>query len=209
MKEEQEIGRAVPRSSPLNSQAGTGKGELAAFIADWLVTEVGECSLAVPVPPREPADPWGQPDVVGLRPGSLGEGGRSESVAVKIAPSCADLSSALGQAGSFKLCCNRVYLVIRHDFGPAVVERCTAVCSAFGIGVIAFRELENVPVVGLRARAVSEEPDPFFPNEWLDWLELLQSTVFDQTQRFAPGRQTRHSVASMFGQEGEEPSRRG
>lgn len=141
--------------------------KLARLLARWLMTELRECSLAVPVPPCR-ADLWGKPDVIGLRFVSNPADATAETVAVRIARSSADLPAAFGQACSFKLCCHRVYLAIQKEFGSTEVVRCTAVCTRFRIGLIAVCGAGgDVPMIGLAARAAADEPDPVWANPWV------------------------------------------
>jgi hypothetical protein len=152
-----------------------GRGRVSKLLADWLVMTLGECSVAMPMPPWAGTDVWSAPDVVGLRLASSAEDAAYEVVAVKIAYSAGDVPTALAQACSFKLCCHRVYLAMREDFDASQTERAGAVCLACRIGLIVFGRMDGkLPVFGLRVRAAAEEPGPFSSNPWIGILRSVR-----------------------------------
>lgn len=142
--------------------------------ADWIKNELEECTKAIPLGGNAFKDKWGTPDVIGIR------GPKSSDIVkfpieivsaeIKLDPNA--LITAFGQACSYKLFSHRSYLVIPEDSSEADVARLDALCRIFGIGLILFKPGEDLkPYFQIRVRAARHEPDMFYVNKNMKFVE--------------------------------------
>jgi len=141
--------------------------------ADWLVEELDECTVAVPVGGALFKDKWGTPDVMGTK-----EPRKSDIikfpiqiVSAEIKTDTSGLITAFGQACAYKLFSHKSYLVIPKDSGETDLARMDSLCLLHGIGLIHFdRENAEDPDFGIRHRAARHEPDLFYTNNYVKIL---------------------------------------
>ncbi|MFP3158657.1 MAG: hypothetical protein RXR65_02645 [Hydrogenobaculum sp.] len=96
-----------------------------------------------------------------------------EIVSAEIKTDTNNLVTAFGQACAYKLFSHKVYLVIPKK-AEKDVARIESLCLRFGIGLILFdRENPENPKFEIRTRAIKQEPDYFYVNEYLGNKEEL------------------------------------
>ncbi len=142
--------------------------------AEWLETDVEECTRAIPLGGSVFKDKWGTPDVIGKK-----EPGRSdiikaptEIVTAEIKTDTAQLITAFGQACAYRLFSHRTYLVVPQQASSEELSRLDALCGMCGIGLILFDALNPAdPRFGIRVRAAKHEPDHFYMNRCLKVIE--------------------------------------
>jgi len=142
--------------------------------ADWLVNELEECTKAIGLGGNIFRDKWGTPDVVGIR-----ESKRSdiiqfptEIVSGEIKIDSNGLITAFGQACAYKIFSHKSYIVVPTDSQIEDITRLDTLSRQFGIGLILFdaTNVEN-PNFEIRVRALKHEPDMFFVNKNLKFIE--------------------------------------
>ena len=146
--------------------------------SDWLVTELEECTKAIPLGGNVFKDKWGTPDVIGIR-----ESKRSdiiefptEIVSVEIKTDSNGLITAFGQACAYKIFSHKSYIVVPKQSQYEDITRLDTLCRLFGIGLILFNNSDTEsPDFEIRARAIKHEPDMFFVNKN---LKLIETQLF-------------------------------
>ncbi len=156
-------------------QAPTGKEEdFYGPFADWLVSELEDCSKAIALGGNKFKDKWGTPDVIGKN-----ESNRSdiiqapvEIVSAEIKADVNLLITAFGQSCSYRLFSHKVYLVIPKNSPQDDIARLDSLCMVFGIGLILFNptDVEN-PEFGIRVRAIRHDPDMYYVNRYMKLIE--------------------------------------
>jgi len=141
--------------------------------ADYLVNVLEECDNAIPLGGNKFKDKWGTPDVIGtfrfseanlIRP-------LPEIITAEIKTDPTNLITAFGQACTYKLFSNKVYLVIPEDAPSLDIGRLESLCLNFGIGLIIFNKNNpESPDFRILVRAVKNEPDYFYVNKYLKLL---------------------------------------
>ena len=142
--------------------------------ANWLVTELEECTNAIGLGGNIFRDKWGTPDVVGIR-----ESKRSdiiqfptEIVVGEIKTDTNGLITAFGQACAYKIFSHKSYIVVPNDSQIEDITRLDTLCRQFGIGLILFDSKKpEDPNFEIRVRAIKHEPDMFFVNKNLKLIE--------------------------------------
>ena len=142
--------------------------------AEWLVTELEECTNAIELGGNIFRDKWGTPDVIGVR-----ESKRSdiiqfptEIVVGEIKTDTNGLITAFGQACAYKIFSHKSYIVVPSDSQIEDITRLDTLCRQFGIGLILFdsKKTED-PNFEIRVRAIKHEPDMFFVNKNFKLIE--------------------------------------
>ena len=142
--------------------------------ADWIVNELEECTKAIGLGGNIFRDKWGTPDVVGIR-----ESKRSdiiqfptEIVSGEIKIDSNGLITAFGQACAYKIFSHKSYIVVPNHSQIEDITRLDTLSRQFGIGLILFdsTNVEN-PNFEIRVRALKHEPDMFFVNKNLKFIE--------------------------------------
>lgn len=149
------------------------KGSIAYF-ADWLVNELEECTKAIPLGGNKFKDKWGTPDVIGVREPRKSDILKppTEILSAEIKLDTTNLITAFGQACSYKLFSHKSYVVIPNDSLEEDIARLDALCRIFGIGLILFnRANPEEPNFEIRVRAAKHEPDMFYANKYLKFVE--------------------------------------
>lgn len=144
------------------------------LFADYLVSELEECTKAIPLGGSKFQDKWGTPDVLGVYKISETEPIRPlpEIISAEIKIDTNQLITAFGQACAYKLFSHKVYLVVPKDASPLDLGRLESLCLRFGIGLIIFDPNKtDEPDFRIITRAVKSEPDYFYVNEYLRRLD--------------------------------------
>jgi hypothetical protein len=140
--------------------------------ADYLVNDLDECTSAIPLGGNRFQDKWGTPDVFGVYKFSETDPIKPlvEIVSAEIKTDTNQLITAFGQACAYKLFSHKVYLVIPKD-AEKDIARLESLCLRFGIGLILFDSKNpKDPKFEIRTRAIKNEPDYFYVNEYLKKL---------------------------------------
>jgi len=142
--------------------------------ADWLVSELEDCSKAIALGGNKFKDKWGTPDVIGKN-----ESKRSDIIQAPIEIVSAEIKAdvnllitAFGQSCSYRLFSHKVYLVIPKNSPQDDIARLDSLCMVFGIGLILFNptDVEN-PEFGIRVRAIRHDPDMYYVNKCMKLIE--------------------------------------
>ena len=142
--------------------------------AEWIETELEECTKVIELGGNIFRDKWGTPDIIGVR-----ESKRSdiiqfptEIVVGEIKIDTNALIIAFGQACAYKIFSHKSYVVVPNDSQIEDITRLDILCRQFGIGLILFNSKKpEEPNFEIRARAVKHEPDMFFVNKYLKLVE--------------------------------------
>lgn len=142
--------------------------------ANWLVNELEECTIAIPLGGNKFKDKWGTPDVIGKREPRRSDIIKTptEIVSAEMKIDTKDLITAFGQACSYKLFSHKSYIVIPKDAPQDDLAKIDALCLIFGIGLILF-DSSNVddPQFEIRVRPLKHEPDMFYVNKYMKMVE--------------------------------------
>ncbi len=149
--------------------------------ADYLVNELEECDKAIPLGGNRFKDKWGTPDVIGVFKFSEADPIRPlpEIISAEIKTDITNLIIAFGQACTYKLFSNKVYLVIPDDAPSLDIGRLESLCLKFGIGLIIFNKNNpESPDFRILVRAIKTEPDYFYVNKYLEALGEEKKKLF-------------------------------
>jgi len=138
--------------------------------ADWLVSDIEECTVAISLGGNRFKEKWGTPDVFGIFKGRDIDVIKLpiEVVAAEIKIDTNQLITAFGQACAYRLFAHKSYLVIPVASQKEDIDRLDSLCMIFGIGLILFDVTKPaVPAFQIRVRASKHEPDSFYANKYL------------------------------------------
>ena len=160
----------VPEITATPEQPATSIREADFYVpfADFLVNELEECTVAVPLGGNRFGGKWGTPDVFGIFKSRESDIVKSplEVVVAEIKLDGGQLITAFGQACAYKLFAHRSYLVVPRQAPPEDIDRLDALCLIFGIGLILYdATAANAPSFQIRVRAAKHEPDSFYVNQ--------------------------------------------
>ena len=150
--------------------------------ADWLVTELDDCTKTEVVGGTSFGDKWATPDVLGVlkpKPSDIFKF-EHEIVAAEIKVSGGEsLITALGQAYLYRLFAHRSYIVVPKQANKSDLGRLDSLCLLFGIGLVVFDvEHPENPDFVIKTRALTHKPDMFYLNHYLGksgWGDKLLS----------------------------------
>ena len=139
--------------------------------ADWLVSELEDCTKTKVVGGATFGDKWATPDVIGVlksKPSDIFKF-EHEIVAAEIKISGGEsLITALGQACSYRLFAHRSYIVVPKQANKSDLDRLDSLCLLFGIGFVVFDvEHPDNPDFLIKTRALTHKPDMFYLNHYL------------------------------------------
>lgn len=150
--------------------------------ANWLKSDLGECSEAIALGGNYLGKKWGTPDVIGIYKPSTRDVIKFQteiiSAEIKINPS--EPVTAFGQAIAYRLFSSKVYLVEPSSMIPEDQDRIEALCILFGVGLILFDLNPESPNFRIRVRAQRYNPDMFYVNEFADKLFNARKDVFNK-----------------------------
>jgi hypothetical protein len=143
--------------------------------ADWLVNEIEECTMAIPLGGNRFRDKWGTPDVIGKRESKRSDIIQApiEIVSAEIKPDVSQLVTAFGQACAYCLFSHKSYLVVSDKSPDDEVARLDALCQVFGIGLVLFDSDEPKDAkFTIRSRPRYQQPDLFYANRYMRLIEI-------------------------------------
>ena len=138
--------------------------------ADWLVTDLEECTKAIPVGGNKFKEKWGTPDVFGIFKARESDIIKApmEVIVGEIKINFTELITAFGQACAYKLFAHKSYLVVPNKLSKSDIDRLDSLCIICGIGLILFNsENDKNPDFEIRVRAAKHEPDTFYVNSYV------------------------------------------
>lgn len=147
--------------------------------ADWLINEMEEATKAISLGGNKFKDKWGTPDVIGVRESKKSDiiKTTTEIISAEIKSDILNLITAFGQACSYKLFSNKVYLLIPKQSPETDISRLDSLCLIFGIGLVLFDANDpNDPKFEIRVRPIKHEPDIFYTNKY---LKLIENELFE------------------------------
>jgi hypothetical protein len=145
-----------------------------AAFAEYLISDLEECTKCIPLGGCVFQDKWGTPDVVGIRKARESDIVKfpTEIVTAEIKLDPRNLITAFGQACSYRLFSHRCYLVIPKSSPTEDLARLESLCLAVGLGLVLFDAHDaSSPNFTLRVRAARNEPDSFYVNRNLKTIE--------------------------------------
>lgn len=157
-----------PPASPAREQ------DFYAAFAEYLLSDLEECTKCIPLGGCIFQDKWGTPDVVGIRKARESDILKfpTEIVAAEIKLDPRNLITAFGQACAYRLFSHRCYLVVPKPSPAEDLARLESLCLAVGLGLVLFDSHDaESPKFTLRVRAARNEPDPFYVNRNLKIVE--------------------------------------
>ena len=143
--------------------------------AEWLVSEVEECTKAIPLGGNRFRDKWGTPDVIGKRESKRSDiiQASVEIVSAEIKPDVGQLVTAFGQACAYCLFSHKSYLVVPNQSPQEEIARLDSLCQVFGIGLVLFNSLDPTdPDFTIRVRPHLQQPDLFYVNKYMKLIEV-------------------------------------
>lgn len=133
--------------------------------ADYLKSELQECTISRALGGNKFKDKWGTPDVIAVLSGKE-RGAIVEhediiiSAEIKSNTSTSELLTAFGQACAYKAFSHKAYCVIPKSSDPEDISRIESLCLIFGIGLILFDcKKPEEPDFEIMTRPVKTEPD--------------------------------------------------
>ncbi len=142
--------------------------------ADWLVNELEECTKAISLGGNKFKDKWGTPDVIGILKSRESDIIKfpTEIISSEIKVDTANLITAFGQSCSYKLFSHKSYIVVPKKSPEEDIARLDALCRIFGIGLILVdSNSPETPQFEIRVRATKHEPDMFYVNKYMKFIE--------------------------------------
>lgn len=150
--------------------------------AEWIKTELGECTESIALGGAYMSKKWGTPDVIGTYRANKRDviqfNPEILSAEIKITPS--DPITAFGQAIAYRLFSTKVYIVEPNTISPADYDRLEALCLLFGVGLVLFDLDISKPNFNIRTRAQKYTPDMFWANEFADKLYNVNREAFEK-----------------------------
>jgi hypothetical protein len=138
--------------------------------ADYLKSELQECTVSKALGGNKFRDKWGTPDVIGVLSGKE-RGSIVEhedmiiSAEIKSDTSTNELLTAFGQACAYKAFSHKAYVVVPKTSDTEDISRIESLCLIFGIGLILFDSKKpDEPDFEIMTRPIKTEPDWFYVN---------------------------------------------
>lgn len=171
----------APSSTPTPNQAGVKESDFYESFADFLVSELDECTRAIALGGNCFGDKWGTPDVIGIYklPDNVPVKAAMEIVSAEIKIDREQVITAFGQACAYTIFSHKVYLVLPEKVERADLLRIESLCMRFGIGLIIF-DSGNIqrPNFTIRVRASRHEPDYFYVNKYFKQCDKQLEKLF-------------------------------
>ncbi len=142
--------------------------------ADWLQNDLEECTHAIPLGGNRFKDKWGTPDVIGKMESKKSDIIQApiEIISAEIKPDVNALITAFGQACAYCIFSHKTYLVVATNSPQDELSRLDSLCQAFGIGLVLFDSSSpNEPNFQIRVRAIKRDPDLFYTNKYIKYIE--------------------------------------
>jgi hypothetical protein len=150
--------------------------------ADFLKTELGEATMAVPIGGAGFQKKWGTPDVVGVYKPLASDRIKfdQEIIAAEIKIDPTQPVVAFGQAVAYRLFAAKCYVVMPKTISEDDKDRLESLCMLFGLGLVLFTPDVKSPDFNIRVRGQRFLPDMFYVNEFADRLCKLDPSAFNQ-----------------------------
>jgi hypothetical protein len=142
--------------------------------ADWITSELEECTKAIALGGNRFKDKWGTPDVIGIREPKKSDIIKppTEIVSAELKIDRTGLIVAFGQACAYRLFSHKSYIVVPSQSQEEDVGRLDVLCRTLGVGLILFNaDKPGDPQFEIRVRAARHEPDMFYVNKFMRLLE--------------------------------------
>ncbi len=141
--------------------------------AEWLVSELEECTVAIPLGGNKFKEKWGTPDIFGVFKGKNSDIIKSlEVVVAEVKIDTNRLITTFGQSLHLQALAHKSYLVIPENAQSEDIDRLDSLCIIFGIGLILFDATDpGWPSFQIRVRAAKHEPDIYYANKYLKLVE--------------------------------------
>jgi hypothetical protein len=142
--------------------------------ADWITSELEECTKAIALGGNRFKDKWGTPDVIGIREPKKSDiiKPATEIISAELKIDRTGLIVAFGQACAYKLFSHKSYIVVPSQSQEEDIARLDVLCRTLGIGLILFdADKPENPQFEIRVRASRQEPDMFYVNKFMRLLE--------------------------------------
>jgi len=142
--------------------------------ANYLVTDLEECTKAIPLGNNIFRDKWGTPDVIGIEESKPSDIVKHETIIIsaEIKTDTQGLITAFGQACAYKTFSHKTYIVVPKNSSGDDKNRLESLCLIFGIGLIFFDNTNaQNPDFEIRVRAQRHEPDMFYVNRYMKLVE--------------------------------------
>lgn len=142
--------------------------------ADWITSELEECTKTIALGGNRFKDKWGTPDVIGIREPKKSDIIKppTEIVSAELKIDRTGLIVAFGQACAYKLFSHKSYIVVPSQSQEEDIGRLDVLCRTLGLGLILFdADKPENPQFEIRVRAVRHEPDMFYVNKFMKLLE--------------------------------------
>lgn len=135
--------------------------------AEFLRDDLEEVNEAVELGGNGFGGKWGTPDVIGVRKPNADDliSFERQIVVAEIKIDSHQAITAFGQAVAYRLFAHRSYVVMPSSISKADLDRLTALCSIYGIGLVTFDEDVDQPAYNVRVNAQSVQPDMYYVNE--------------------------------------------
>lgn len=150
--------------------------------ADWLVNELDEATIALPLGGASLQKKWGTPDVVGVYKPLASHRIKFDveilAAEIKVDPQTPVV--AFGQAAAYRLFASKSYVVMPDSVSEEDYSRLEALCMLFGIGLVLFTCKTDEPSFRIRVRAQRVSPDMFYVNEFAERIFQTDSSVFNR-----------------------------
>ncbi len=168
--------------SPLLPPAKVKEEDFYAPFANWLINELDEATIAIPLGGAGMQKKWGTPDVIGVYKALASHRIKFEpeiiSAEIKIDPLWPVV--AFGQAAAYRLFSAKSYIVMPNSMSEEDSSRLEALCMLFGIGLVLFDTNPEEPDFKIRVRAQRFPPDMFYVNEFAERIYQINATTFNQ-----------------------------
>jgi len=142
--------------------------------AEWITSELEECTKAIALGGNRFKDKWGAPDVIGIREPKKSDiiKPATEIISAELKIDRTGLIVAFGQACAYKLFSHKSYIVVPSQSQEEDIARLDVLCRTLGLGLILFdADKPENPQFEIRVRASRQEPDMFYVNKFMRLLE--------------------------------------
>lgn len=142
--------------------------------AEWITSELEECTKAIALGGNRFKDKWGTPDVIGIREPKKSDiiKPATEIISAELKIDRTGLIVAFGQACAYKLFSHKSYIVVPSQSQEEDIARLDVLCRTLGLGLILFdADKPENPQFEIRVRASRQEPDMFYVNKFMKLLE--------------------------------------
>lgn len=173
---------APNRSDSVPPAVDKGEANFYKPLAEWLVNDIGEATVAVPFGGAALRIKWGTPDVVGVFKAAASDLIKfsPEIVSAELKLDTSATITAFGQAIAYRLFSHKVYIAMPNTLPEGDMGRLESLCLLFGVGLVLFKTDPDKPDFNIRVRAQRFVPDMFYLNEFASTLSKTDKDLFNQ-----------------------------